>query len=284
MYPFNQQNTFIYYRRFKLMPPIPFSLSHLFLYITNPIIIPSLFTFTHLLQSWIITSLVHSTQSDLQYLVEQTRLFLTFPRGHLVLIKLYCSILIVLHHIQLSSFLIIPIFIIYFSFRLCLFEKGISLRYSVTIRTQVLKVKWYHSQGIFVLPGCIVDFMKKSPYYSRKGIVVGFMNCQAITRDFGPLGNESESWKGMDVNCPVGHLCNVYSVQPHSHVFVSLINKQSDSSIRITTIILFVTPLSYESIKRISISIIICMLFVLVLSIFFTLLNMASFPHVSMLN
>ena len=70
MYPYTQQNTFIYYRRFKLMPPIPFSLSHLFLYITNPIIIPSLFTFTHLLQSWIITSLVHSTQSDLQYLVE----------------------------------------------------------------------------------------------------------------------------------------------------------------------------------------------------------------------
>ena len=54
-----------------------------------------------------------------------------------------------------------------------------------------------------MLSGCMVDFMKKSPYYSPKGIVVGFMNCQAITRDFGPLGNESEVLKGMDVNCPL---------------------------------------------------------------------------------
>ena len=46
-----------------------------------------------------------------------------------------------------------------------------------------MNVKWCHSQGNFVLPGCMVDFMKKSPYYSPTGIVVGFMSCQAITRD-----------------------------------------------------------------------------------------------------
>ena len=39
-----------------------------------------------------------------------------------------------------------------------------------------------------MLPGCMVDFMKKLLYYSPKGIVVGFMNCQAITRDLDHSG------------------------------------------------------------------------------------------------
>ena len=72
MYPYTQQNTFIFYRRFKSMSPISFPLliySHLYssilfstiFYITNLIILGWFFTFsfpsfTHLLQRWITTS------------------------------------------------------------------------------------------------------------------------------------------------------------------------------------------------------------------------------------
>ena len=72
-----------------------------------------------------------------------------------------------------------------------------------------MNVKWCHSQGNFVLPGCMVDFMKKSPYYSPTGIVVGFMSCQAITRDLDHSGTSPRPY-GMDVNCPLWHLCSVY--------------------------------------------------------------------------
>ena len=62
-----------------------------------------------------------------------------------------------------------------------------------------------------MLSGCMVDFMKKSPYYSSTGIVVGFMSCQSITRDVDHLGTSPRPY-GMDVKCPLGHLSSVYSV------------------------------------------------------------------------
>ena len=76
MYPYTQQSTFIYYTTFKSMPPISFPFlfySHLFLSITNLIILPSLFTlsfrlllifFNHRLS---LHSLLHTTQSHSHY-------------------------------------------------------------------------------------------------------------------------------------------------------------------------------------------------------------------------
>ena len=74
-----------------------------------------------------------------------------------------------------------------------------------------MNVQWYHSQGSFVLPGCMVDLIKKSPYYSPTGIVVGFMNCQPITRHLDHSGTSPRPY-GIDIICPLEHLTSVYSV------------------------------------------------------------------------
>ena len=118
-----------------------FSFSHLFLsiflYITNLIILPSLFTFsfTHLLQSSINTSFTSSYYTIRFTLPSSyTSFLLTFPRGHLHLINLYSSILILLYHIT-TIFPYRHSHIHHLFLSQCLFEKGVSSRYLVTIRT-----------------------------------------------------------------------------------------------------------------------------------------------------
>ena len=142
MYPYTQQNTFIYYRRFKSMPPISFPFlfySHLFLSITNLIILgwfsllhSLLYLFIsiiyyHFIHFFILHNQIHSTLFiDL--------IVLNFPDGT----SSSYQPLIFYSYATLSSTTIFSCddsgIHHLFSFTQCLFENGVSSTYSVTIR------------------------------------------------------------------------------------------------------------------------------------------------------
>ena len=154
--------------------------------------------FIHLL---IVDNQIHST-----LLIES--IVLNFPEETSWSTQALMCILILLYHVR-TMFSCVDFGIHHLlSLRQCLFEKGVSSRYSVTIRTLVLKVKWYHSQGSFVLPGCMVDFHEEITILFSKRNSGWFMNCQAITRNLDHSGTSPRP-AGMDVKWPLGHLCSV---------------------------------------------------------------------------
>ena len=133
-------------------------------------------------------SLVDSKQWDSQYLVDRLDV-LNFPEETSWSTQALMCILILLYHVR-TMFSCVDFGIHHLlSLRQCLFEKGVSSRYSVTIRTQVLKVKWYHSQGSFVLPGCMVDFHEEITILFSKRNSGWVHELSSNHSRLGPLGN-----------------------------------------------------------------------------------------------
>ena len=145
MYPYTQQNTFIFYRRFKSMPPISFPLLiytllyNLLYYRPNHLrLVFSLFhsvpLVIHFNDGLPLHSLVDSRKSDSQYLVDRLDV-LNFPEETSWSTQALMCILILLYHVR-TMFSCVDFGIHHLlSLRQCLFEKGVSSRYSVTIRT-----------------------------------------------------------------------------------------------------------------------------------------------------
>ena len=97
------------------------------------------------------------------------------------------------------------------SFTQCLFQNHVSSTYSVTITTQLINFKCYHSHTNFLFSGCMLHFIKNSPYYSPTGILVWFITSQPITRHLDHSGTSPRPY-GIDIICPLEHLTSVYSV------------------------------------------------------------------------
>ena len=123
------------------------------------------------------------------------------------------------------------------SFTQCLFQNRVSSTYSVTITTQLINFKCYHSHKLPLLRVYASFHQKLTLLVSNRNTgLVHHLSTNHST--LGPLGNHSEAY-GMDVNCPLGHLSSYYSVS------TSLLTNRSNSLEYCTTTIILLWIISH---------------------------------------